>query len=104
TPVPWNTILAAPREPDRSWRWSGALQTGARPWMGRLDREARGLTIQVGQTNARLAQAEDRPRAGVRDRRLDRTATDTSLLRRLAARRLPRSCARVRRPHRHGIQ
>ena len=61
-----------------------ALERG----LGRADRQARRLALQVGQAHARLAQAEDRPRAGVRHRRLDRAAADARLFRRAAARRL----------------
>ena len=43
-----------------------AVQAGARARLGRADRQARRLALQVRQAHARLAQAEDRPRTGVR--------------------------------------
>ena len=46
-----------------------------RGWEGLIAKHAR-LALQVRQADARLAQAEDRPRAGVRRRRLDRAAAD----------------------------
>ena len=79
-------------------------KAGARSRMGRADRQARRLAVQVGQAVARLAQAEDRPRAGVRHRRLDRAAADARVLRRAAARRVRRTRSRLHGAHRHRLQ
>ncbi len=56
--------------------------------LGRTDRQARGVALQVGQALARLAQIEAGARTGIRHRRLDRAAADARVLRRAAARRL----------------
>ena len=76
----------------------------ARAGLGRADRQARRLALQVRQADAGLAQAEDRPRTGIRDRRLDRAAPDARLLRRAAARRLRGTRSRLHGPHRHRLQ
>ena len=60
-------------------------------WEGLIAKHADRSTSR--QADARLAQAEDRPRAGVRRRRLDRAAPDARVLRRAAARRLRRTPA-----------
>ena len=70
-----------------------ALASG---WEGLIAKQA-DSRVSIRQAHAGLAQAEDRPRAGVRDRRLDRAAPDAVVLRRAAARRVRRrSQAQVR--------
>ncbi len=81
-------IAAAAHQRAGARRRPRAVPAGARAGLGRADRQARRLALQVGQAHARLAQAEDRPRTGVRHRRLDRAAADARVLRRAAARRL----------------
>src|SRR5258706_14366969 len=49
--------------------------------MGRAHRETRELALQIGQALARLAQAQDPARAGIRHRRLDRAPRDTRVFR-----------------------
>ena len=97
-------LAAAAHQRSGPRRRPRAVQAGARARLGRADRQARRLALQVRQAHARLAQAEDRPRAGVRHRRLDRAAPDARLLRRAAARRLRGRRPRLRRPHRHRLQ
>src|SRR5688572_32484680 len=62
TLFPYTTLFRSPR----------AVRARASAGMGRADREACGVALQVGQANARLAQAENHPRAGVRDRKSTR--------------------------------
>ena len=83
-----------------------AVQARARARLGRADREARRLAVQVGQAHARLAQAEDRPGTGVRRRRLDRAAPDPRYFGALLLGVYEPSRARsgLRRPHRHRVQ
>src|SRR5262249_26297752 len=82
----------------------GFVRRGAGARLGRSDREAGGLALQVGQADARLAQGEARARAGVRGRRLDRAAQRALVLRRAAARRLRGRRSGLRRPYRHRVQ
>ena len=70
-------IIHLSPERERARRRSGAVQARARQWLGGPDREARRLALPVGQANARLAQAENRSRTGIRRRRLDRAAART---------------------------
>ena len=97
--------------------YARALASG---WEGLIAKRA-DSRYQLRQADARLAQAEDRPRAGVRRRRLDRTAQHAVALRRAAPRRATsrrRTRAAeatrpanplsdrpdLRRPHRHRLQ
>src|SRR5436190_55631 len=94
---------AGPRQRTRP------LSGSARSRMGRTDREAHRLGLQIREANARLAQAEDRPRTGIHRRRLDRAAPLARVLRRAAPWILRRGCAsrleaRLRRPHGNGFQ
>ncbi len=100
---PHRHIYASPQPAGRRRRARAQEGSdGAR--LGRADREARRLALQVGQAHARLAQAQDCSRAGIRHRRLDRTAAVARLFRRAVARRLRRRRSRLRRAHRHRLQ
>ena len=90
-----HAVADPPHERERARRRPGAVQAGARERMGGPHREAGRFALPVGQADARLAQAENRSRAGARHRRLDRAATHPRPFRRAGARastNMVRSC------------
>ena len=91
-------------ERARSRRRPRALRSGDGQRLGRPHRQTDRLPLPVGQADARLAQAEDRPGAGIRRRRLDRAETRARVFWRAAARRLRGGRARLRRSYRHRIR
>ena len=83
---------------------AGPARACAREWLGRAHREACGITVRVGKAHIRLAQTEDSPGAGVRDRRMDRAAPEPHVLWRARARSIRSRCVDLRGACRHGIQ
>ena len=72
--------------------------------MGRAHRQRGALGVPHRQAHPRLEEDQDRPRAGVRRRRVDRLAHGRSPLRRAAAGLLRRRRTEVRRPHGQRLQ
>ena len=92
---PDSSRTSAAHQRDHARGRSRVVRARARQRLGRADCETGQLRVSIRQADAGLAEAQDRPRTGIRHRRLDRTAPYAHLLRGAVA-----GCIRERSPRR----